>query len=173
MDIAAGPAYGWDALAHEPKHTVHNGDWLTVTNLTPGTYFFSRMKRLDVGDVHIGVTVDRMRFTLESGQSKSIALVRTQGYPIRGEVVGITNGEAAGALVFVRTAESGADRQAPSEMLRENLDALTCGKDGQFQTASLEPGTYTTSRLRFIVRKPMSRVTARAFGCRITSAPPR
>ena len=34
---------------------------------------------------------------------------------------------------------------SPSDIMRENVDALTCGKDGQFQTASLEPGTYTVA----------------------------
>ncbi len=133
----------WDAFEIQHHPFISNHGSFTLTNLPPGTYHFIRMKKLSAGDMELGKPIEQIRIALESGQDKSIELVRTNGFPVRGSVIGVTNTEAAGVLLYVQSSEATSLPWEPAMMMQRTFDALTCGKDGEFQTALLEPGTYS------------------------------
>jgi hypothetical protein len=93
---------------------------------------------------------------LESGQTQRVDLVRSTGQTVRGEVAGITEASALGAYIYAFSSQT---TNGPAGMLTHDrpLDALTCGKDGLFQTALLEPGAYTVVAIAF--KEPSSPIS--------------
>jgi hypothetical protein len=130
----------------ELKPVVQNGGQLILTNLLPGNYHFFRMKTLKIAGDALGargVPCDRQMVVLEAGKTQRVDLVRSTGSFVQGQVTGLDHTDAPGSFVYVRSAEATGDPRNTGEWMHPCFDALACGKDGVFQTALLEPGTYT------------------------------
>ena len=130
---------GWTEL--KPK--VANGGEIVLTNLTPGMYEFSRFKMLRLGDVQQGHPYERRTIVVDAGQTQRVDLVRSTGHRVQGEVTGLDKTDAPGGFVFVRSTHAAGGAQYERFPLRPCFDVLSFGRDGRFETARLEPGTYT------------------------------
>ena len=130
----------WTNITSAVTRKVRNRGQIFLTNLTPGKYDFDRGKELMVGGRGEGVCLDHTTMLLEAGRTKFIEAARPNGQIVRGEINGLANAEATGAFIFVLPVEeAGLPRYA---WTLPTFDITTCGKDGQFQTAQLSPGTY-------------------------------
>ena len=148
----------WKGISLNLGPTVTNHGELVLTNLTPGPYRLARRKMLSVGGtarsgggVGPGMRIAWLleeTLALESGQTKRVDLVRSTGQSVHGEVAGITEASALGAYIYAFSSQT---TNGPAGMLTHDLplDALTCGKDGLFQMALLEPGAYTFVAVAF------------------------
>jgi beta-lactamase regulating signal transducer with metallopeptidase domain len=128
----------WNEVAADLSPVVANRGQIVLTNLTPGAYQFSRERTLRAG-VWQGWPSDRRTVVLESGETRQVNLVRSIGQRLRGEVTGLEKTQATNGCLFIRS-ENDTNAMGWVAMC---FDALTFGKDGLFQTALLEPGTYT------------------------------
>jgi hypothetical protein len=140
--------------------TVANHGQIALTNLTPGAYEFERLKRLALGETAQSPGSNAVRTAIRgrsvlygyeqrtiivrAGEAQQVDLVRDTGFALSGQVAGLEATGAPGAFIFVRPAGVTNDsRDIVPGGLRLFLDALTCGKDGNFQTQRLKPGTYS------------------------------
>ncbi len=154
----------WKGISLGLNPLVTNRAELVLTNLTPGPYHLLRRKMLTVGGTARGGGAPGRRIAwlqdasvfLEPGQTQRVDWVRPPGQAIRGQVAGIAEAGALGAYVYAFSAQS---TNAPADMVIHDrpLDALTCGKDGQFHTAQLSPGACTVVALAF--KEPASPVS--------------
>jgi hypothetical protein len=137
----------WKDVGAKLHFSVANGGRLALTNVTPGTYDFARQKSVRVGtNVPYGqpVWIDRRTIVLDSGQTQNVDLVRAKGSSLRGELVGLEETDAPGAYIYVRSGTASGDPKDLGERALPSFDALAFNRgDRQFQTARLEPGTYT------------------------------
>ena len=132
----------WKGITAVLKPFVTNQGEILLTNLAPGTYDFAREKQQSVGMNGRGSLCDRLKLSLQSGQFTNIDCVRATGFPLTGHITGITNSGVPGAFIYVRPA-SAAGSLETSDPWSPYYDAVSCGEDGNFQTARLLPGTYT------------------------------
>jgi Leucine-rich repeat (LRR) protein len=164
----------WKDVSLGLNPLVTNRAELVLTNLLPGPYHLMRRKTLTVGGTARGgrarggsasgpasrgqriVWLEDSSLSLEPGQTQQVNWVRPSGQAIRGQVDGIAETGAPGAYIYVFSSES---TNTPAEMVIHDrpLDALTCGEDGQFQTAQLPPGAFTLVALAF--KEPASPVS--------------
>jgi hypothetical protein len=133
----------WKGIIAVLKPLVPNQGQIVLTNLTPGTYDFVREKELRIGDMGHGALCDRATVVLQGGQVQSVDCVRPAGYPVAGEITGLQDAGVTGAFIYVRPTQATGDPRNIEESRLPLYDAVTCGQDGQFQTARLAPGTYT------------------------------
>jgi hypothetical protein len=141
----------WKGVSFGLSQVLTNGEEIVLTNLTPGTYSLGRKKALNFGAVSriAGIVraesrftfLDQQTFVLEPGRTQRVELVRPAGQSVRGEVTGIGEKGALGAYIYAYSGKT----NIPGDMLGSGwpFDALTCGTNGIFQTAPLEPGSYT------------------------------
>ena len=137
---------------------VANVGQIAFTNLTPGAYNFERLKILSIGDPMVSpnsnagrvanrgrsVLCEQRTIIVQAGEMAQVDLTRDTGYAISGKITGLEATGALGAFIFVRPAGETNDSRDPIPgATRICLDALTCGKDGAFQTPRLRPGTYS------------------------------
>jgi hypothetical protein len=137
---------------------VANAGQIAFTNLTPGAYSFERLKMLSIGDPTVdpnsnagraanrgrSILCEQRTIIVQPGEVTQVDLTRDTGYAISGKVTGLEATGALGAFIFVRPAGETNDSRDPIPGATRNcLDALTCGKDGAFQTPRLKPGTYS------------------------------
>jgi hypothetical protein len=98
--------------------------------------------------------LEQRTLTVEAGQTQRVDIVRSSGHSIRGQVAGIRSTGAPGAYVYAYSSQT----NNLADMVSGNLagmrsgrerpfDLVTCGEDGQFQLARLEPGDYTVVAL--------------------------
>jgi hypothetical protein len=164
----------WKDVSLGLNPLVTNRAELVLTNLLPGPYHLMRRKTLTVGGTARGgrarggsasgpasrgqriVWLEDSSLSLEPGQTQQVNWVRPSGQAIRGQVDGIAETGAPGAYIYVFSSES---TNTPADMVIHDrpLDALTCGEDGQFQTAQLPPGAFTLVALAF--KEPASPVS--------------
>jgi hypothetical protein len=144
----------WKYVTLKPWGAVPNGGQTVLSNLTPGAYDFARSRRGGVnsqgrayvfGDPPELVQTDRQRVVLQSGQTQQVNLVRAAGQRVQGKVTGLepfTN--TAGSFLYVASATAIRSTQDfTTNKLEPCFDTVSLGRDGLFQTALLEPGTYT------------------------------
>ncbi|MCX6923178.1 MAG: carboxypeptidase-like regulatory domain-containing protein, partial [Verrucomicrobia bacterium] len=143
----------WKYVMLKPAAKVQNGGKVVLTNLTPGTYDFSRSRYCGTtngfyafmfGDPSKLVQSDLQTIVLEPGQTEELSLVRSVGQRVQGRVTGlesITN--TAASYLYVASATAIRSPLDFTTQLEPCFDAVRLGKDGLFQTALLQPGTYT------------------------------
>jgi hypothetical protein len=163
--MAMEPEY-WGSFGLVLKPTVANPGQLLLTNLTPGEYDFGRPKTLRVGRTGRGVLCDRQRLLLKSGETQRVDVVRSAGFPVRGEVTGLDQSEAQGGFLYVRSADATSEPDGLSEWGLPCFDARTFGQDGHFETARLVPGNYA---LRAEVYEPEPPSSVWRSGVRLPS----
>jgi hypothetical protein len=128
--------------------TVTNQGQVVLTDLAPGTYDLTRTKMLRVGTEAHGQFYGRSTVVLQAAQTQQVDFVRTTGFPVRGEVVGLTDANASGAFIYVRSAEATGDPRKLQELMLPLFDVTMCDQAG------LEPGTYTIVVEAFIPEPP-------------------
>jgi hypothetical protein len=140
----------WKGVNFGINVTVSNKAEIVLTNLTPGTYSLGRNRTLNFGGAARAgrggssgsrfIWLDEQTFVLEPGRTQRVEIVRPTGQTVRGEVAGITENGALGAYIYAYSGKT----NITDDMLGWGwpFDALTCGTNGVFQTARLEPGTY-------------------------------
>jgi hypothetical protein len=139
--------------------TIANQGQLVLTGLPPGPYDLSRPKMFSVGTESHGRYCDRSTVVLQPGQTQRVDFVRKTGFPIRGEVLGLTEGNAPGAFIYVRPPEAtGNPRNIVEEWKLPLYDMVTCDQAGHFSTAQLEPGTYTIVAEAFTQNPPSAAI---------------
>jgi len=144
----------WKYITLNTGGTVTNGGQIVLSNLTPGTYDFSRRRMggagrsivaFRFGDQGALVRSDLQKVVLESGRAQQINLVRSAGQRVQGQltwVQPITNLEEA--FLYVGPAPliiTPSDYK--TNMFQPCFDVVKVDQDGHFQTALLEPGNYT------------------------------
>jgi len=136
----------WTRVSLGLSFTVGNGGETVLTNLTPGTYSFRRWKSADQDH---GASLERQILVVAAGQTQELDLVRTNGQRVGGTVTGPGPALASGGILFVRSAEATGipwpqtSRNEQKELFYPNYDVTRFGADGTFQTAMLQPGSYT------------------------------
>jgi hypothetical protein len=133
-------AHAWRYVDSILEPTVANQGQIVLTNLSPGTYDFARMKTLNSGAGGRRVPCERSTVVIEAGQTQRVDLVRSAGFPIHGTVTGLADTGAPSAYIYVRTVE--ATGEFRNDWNLPLFDAMTCARDGGFQSARLEPGNY-------------------------------
>ncbi|KPK61967.1 MAG: hypothetical protein AMK73_07125 [Planctomycetes bacterium SM23_32] len=157
LELKTWEMEGWRNVVGSVRNvTVPNGGKTTVKGLSPGLYDVARMKQMRLGDRGHGAILERCDVTLEAGEAAGAEFARTVGQRISGEVTGLEGTGAPGAFVFVR-------EPGPDEKRFTTFDATTCEVGGRFQTALVEPGSYTvvaeaykphaTGELRYLGRQ--------------------
>jgi hypothetical protein len=144
----------WKDIVSDVWTNVPNAGQIIFTNLAPGTYNFSRTKT--GGTTNCGyafifgnplkvVQFNPQTILLKPGQTQQVNMVRSTGQRVQGRVTGmrsITN--TAGAFLYVASANA---IRNPNDFKTNNLepcyDAVFLDTNELFQTALLEPGTYT------------------------------
>ena len=133
---------GWKGIVDPCRYpSVPNSGENTWTNLTPGTYDFSRTKQLRMGDRGQGAMLDRRDVTLQAGKTAEIQLVRKTGQPIAGELTGLKGTGVPGAFIFVKGGQATGDPRKTEEWKVPMFDAAVCAVDGQFKTETLSPAS--------------------------------
>jgi hypothetical protein len=142
----------WGYIAPKTTAKVSNGGQIVLTNLTPGTYDFSRIVMggptnaeymFLYGDPPEVVQGDLQIVVLKPGRTREVRMVRSVGQRVQGQATGwqgITNG---GAYLYVTAASTFSSYRGFKSKLENCFDAVKLEGDGRFETAMLEPGTYT------------------------------
>ncbi|MGD1084188.1 MAG: carboxypeptidase-like regulatory domain-containing protein [Verrucomicrobiota bacterium] len=144
----------WKGVTLQPRGEAANGGQMVLSNLTPGAYDFARTRRGGVngnggacvfGDPAVVVQTDLQRVVLQSGRTQEVKMARSAGRRVRGQVAGLeafTN--TAGSFLYAVSATA---IHGPQDFTTNKMDAcfdaVSLGRDGDFETALLEPGTYT------------------------------
>ena len=144
----------WKYITSTRWGAAPNGGQIVLSNLMPGVYDFSRPRQGDAnnrgrpivfGDPQKTVHTDHQRVVLQSGQTQQVHIVRSAGQRVEGQVTGLPALPDT-AEAFLCVASSTAIRSRADFMtnkLDPCFDAVTLPGNGHFQTAVLEPGTYT------------------------------
>ena len=155
----------WKYITLKPDGKVPNGGQTVMTNLLPGTYDFSRTKyggttnrgyAFIFGDPLKVVQFNSQTIVLKPGQTQQVNLVRSTGQRVRGQVTSlasITN--MAGSFLYVASANA---IRNPNDFKTNSLepchDAVFLDTNELFQTALLEPGSYTLIAEVYVWGKP-------------------
>ena len=144
----------WKYVTLHAGETVPNGGQIVLSNLMPGAYDFERSRFGGVnnrgrayvfGDPPQLVKTDLQRVVLQAGRTEQVHMVRSAGQRAQGQVTGLeafTN--TAGSFLYVASATAiRSPRDFTTNKLEPCFDTVSLGSDGRFQTALLEPGTYT------------------------------
>jgi hypothetical protein len=136
--------------------TLENRSELVLANLSPGTWRIGRRKvlrfdeqaRRGGGRNERFAWLDETTLNVLAGQTQRVEMVRSAGQPIRGEVGGLAQTTALGAYVYAYSTQL---TNTPTEPYRSGrpLDGTTCGKDGVFRTAGLNPDRYLLVAMAF------------------------
>jgi hypothetical protein len=153
----------WTNMSFEQSVTVSNGGVTILTNLVPGTYNFWRFK---TEDGHGAESVQQI-IVVEAGQTSHMDMVRTNGRSIRGKVLGLDEAKASGGSIYVKSGDATGlpwpqrSRNEQKEYNYRTFDVSQFGADGTFQTAMLEPGTYTVVADVYPPKNPSPRMPSR------------
>ncbi|EEF60465.1 carboxypeptidase-like regulatory domain-containing protein [Pedosphaera parvula] len=157
----------WNYITLKTTAKVSNGGQIVLSNLTAGTYDFSRIRiggptnsgfMFMSGDPAEFVRSDLQRLDLKSGRTQQVHVVRSLGQRVQGQVTGLeptTN--LAGAYLYLGSATAIGSPLDFKSKLEPCFDAVELGEDGHFQTALLEPGTYTLVAEVFNLGEPPPR----------------
>jgi hypothetical protein len=148
------PSPTWKYITSTRWGAAPNGGQVVLSNLLPGVYDFSRSRWDDAnnrrraivfGDPQKTVQTDHQRVVLQSGQTQQVHLVRSAGQRVEGQVTGLPNlPDTAVACLCVASSTAIRSRaDFTTNKLDPCFDAVSLPGNGHFQTALLEPGTYT------------------------------
>jgi len=125
--------------------TVTNGGQIVLTNLTPGTYHYYRLKTVGWQSAQTeGGTVE-----VAAGGISHLDLIRTNGQRLRGHVLGLDQTKTNGGYILVRVPEASGQpwpqrsRLEQKEYQLRTYDIVMFQPDGSFETSMLKPGTYS------------------------------
>ena len=118
------------------KLFVTNGEELVLADVTPGSYTLGRSCLVRVGDMVTGVLLDDQRIEVRPGETTRASFVRQTEGKIAGDIVGLSELDAAGAFIYVQSPGPTPDGD-PSQPT--TYAALTCGPGGRFYTEFFEP----------------------------------
>ena len=96
-----------------------------------------------------GAETEQQDIEVEGGQTAHADMVRTNGQRIRGKVLGLDKAKASGGNIFVKSGDATGlpwpqrSRNGQNEYKYRTFDVSQFGADGTFETAMLDPGTYT------------------------------
>lgn len=136
----------WTNISFGLSCTVTNGGETVLTNLTPGAYYFRRWKS---ADGEHGAQTEEQTILIAAGQTAHADMVRTGGQRIRGKVLGLDAAKATDGCIYVKSAEATGlpwpqrSRNEQNEFKYRTFDISHFCADGTFDTAMLNPGTYT------------------------------
>ena len=144
----------WKYVTLKQHGRVKNGGQTVMTNLLAGTYDFSLNKyggavghehSFLYGDPYQSVQFNPQTIVLKPGQTQRVSVVRSAGQRVQGRVMGlgsITN--TAGAFLYVAAANAISNlNDFKTKSLEPCYDAVFLDTNELFQTALLEPGSYT------------------------------
>jgi beta-lactamase regulating signal transducer with metallopeptidase domain len=135
------------------RHTpVKKGESFQLNKLVPGKYQVARYREVEIitlvgkendpkgPRVNSGVYIDRMQFSLKSGESKSIVFERPKGQRVKGQIANV--GEFKPNRTIVEICSPNAKDDNVGRGLEVTVfDAQQCN-DGKFETDALAPGKY-------------------------------
>jgi hypothetical protein len=144
----------WKYVGLHTTAQVTNGGQTVLSNLNAGTYDLSRPRMggpipegysysILQGDPATSLESDYHKIILEQGRTQEIRFARSIGQRIQGKVTGlesITN--LYGAFLYVGLAATNGNPWDFKSKMEAYYDAVKLDKDGSFQTALLEPGSY-------------------------------
>jgi hypothetical protein len=142
---------------HLPTNPVKSGQTLELKNLDPGDYQVARHRLIRLGELGMSRFLDRQRFKLAAGETKSIDFTRPQGQPVSGTVLGLKEAGLTAAVVNV-CSENAKDDRSVSDLDVTLFDARLCAADGKFKTDPLAPGKYTIVVEGYLPLTPEQRV---------------
>ncbi len=135
------------------RHTpVKKGESFQLNKLVPGKYQVARYREVEIitlvgkendpkgPRVNSGVYIDRMQFTLESGESRSIVFQRPKGQRIKGLVTNLAEFKPNRTIVEI-CSPNAKDDDIGRGLDVTVFDAQQCN-DGKFETDALVPGKY-------------------------------
>jgi len=153
LNTNALPSPIWKYITSTRWGEAPNGGQIVVSNLLPGVYDFARSRQSDAnnrGRILFGepqkiVQTDHQRVVLQSGQTQQVHLARSIGQRVQGQVTGLQAiPDIAGSFLCVASSTAIRSREDyMTNKLDPCFDTVSLGRDGLFQTALLEPGTYT------------------------------
>lgn len=120
---------------------VKNGQTLVLKNLDPGDYQVARHRLSFLDGMGMSRFLDRQRFKLAAGETKTIDFTRPTGQPVSGTVLGLKEAGLKTAVVNVCSADAKLDRPL-SYLSTTVFDSRLCAADGTFTTERLAPGRY-------------------------------
>jgi beta-lactamase regulating signal transducer with metallopeptidase domain len=148
---------GTDGDKHLPTNPVKSGQTLELKDLDPGDYQVARHRLIRLGELGMSRFLDRQRFKLESGETKSIDFTRPQGQPVSGTVLGLEEAGLTAAVVNV-CSENAKDDRSVSDLDVTLFDSRLCAADGKFKTDPLRQGKYTIVVEGYLPLTPEQRV---------------
>jgi len=158
LDFAAEDMEEWDAarLRMSLAPTIRNGEEIELA-VMPGRYRFARGKIVTIGEFGRGFGCDLREIVLAPGETQTVDLIRRSGHSIEGEVSGLKESGAAGAILTVRAADATGDPRNFNEVMSVS-DAVSCNlEDGRFRTGPVPPGTYTAVAEAYLPETPAQR----------------
>lgn len=135
------------------RHTpVKKGESFQLNKLVPGKYQVARYREVEIitlvgkendpkgPRVSSGVYIDRMQFSLKSGESKSIVFKRPKGQRVKGQVTNLAEFKPNRTIVEI-CSPNAKDDDVGRGLEVTVFDAQQCN-DGKFETDALAPGKY-------------------------------
>ena len=135
------------------RHTpIKKGESFQLNKLVPGKYQVARYREVEIitlvgkendpkgPRVNSGVYVDRMQFSLKSGESRSIVFQRPKGQRVKGQITNLAEFKPNRTIVEI-CSPNAKDDDIGRGLEVTVFDAQQCN-DGKFETDPLAPGKY-------------------------------
>lgn len=135
------------------RHTpVKKGESFQLNKLVPGKYQVARYREVEIitlvgkendpkgPRVNSGVYVDRMQFSLKSGERRSIVFQRPKGQRVTGQITNLAEFNPNRTIVEI-CSPNAKDDDIGRGLEVTVFDAQQCN-DGKFETDRLPPGKY-------------------------------
>ena len=135
------------------RHTpVKKGESFQLKKLVPGKYQVARYREVEIitlvgkendpkgPRVNSGVYIDRMQFSLKSGESRAIVFERPKGQRVKGVVTNLAEFKPNRTIVEI-CSPNAKDDDVGRGLEVTVFDAQQCN-DGKFETDRLAPGKY-------------------------------
>lgn len=135
------------------RHTpVKKGESFQLNKLVPGKYQVARYREVEIitlvgkendpkgPRVNSGVYIDRMQFSLNTGESRSIVFQRPKGQRVKGQITNLAEFKPNRTVVEI-CSPNAKDDDIGRGLEVTVFDAQQCN-DGKFETDPLAPGKY-------------------------------
>lgn len=135
------------------RHTpVKKGESFQLNKLVPGKYQVARYREVEIitlvgkendpkgPRVNSGVYIDRMQFSLNTGESRSIVFQRPKGQRVKGQITNLAEFKPNRTIVEI-CSPNAKDDDIGRGLEVTVFDAQQCN-DGKFETDRLPPGKY-------------------------------
>ncbi len=146
QDVNGKGDIGTEEVGLTKFNLLQNGGTLTLPDLDSGDYQVARYRQVEIGGVgmsriHTGLFLDRHRFKLQAGETKTIDFVRPNGKPVSGRVEGVKKFGLDKVIVCVGS-ENATDPESLNDLNTTIYDARHSDAEGRFTTEPLSPGKY-------------------------------